>query len=155
MTIKNARMNVEEAFRSNRSIKPLKLGDAALKKLALPRELFGYKQCLRLKKSLTKIVDGDIGSQFACLVSRLEFVKLHDTQTRINLRLSPINLTCNGETTFAYRFRGYSVVPGTSVRLRSSEGKTLITAMDAAHLTNRLTRGVMLASVVQGADREI
>ena len=93
--------------------------------------------------------------QFACLVSRLEFVKLHDAQTKINLRLSPVYLTCNGEKTFAYRFRGYSVVPGTSVRLRSSEGKTLITAMDAAHLTNPSTRGVTLALVVKGADREI
>ena len=105
MTIKNARMNVEETFRSNRSIKPLELGGAALKRLALPQKLFGYKQCLRLKKSLAKVVDGDVESQFACLVSRLEFVKLHDAQTKINLRLSPVYLTCNGGKTFAYRFR--------------------------------------------------
>ena len=35
-------------------------------------------------------------------------------------------------------------------------GKVWSTAIiDAAHLTNPSTRGVMLASVVQGADREI
>ena len=31
----------------------------------------------------------------------------------------------------------------------------LLTSLDAAHLTNPSTRGVMLASVFQGADREI
>ena len=83
--------NIEDTFRTNRSIKPKKLGVAALKKLAMPEKMLGYKACLRLKKSVSRIVDGDVDSQFATLISRLEKVKLHDRQTRINLRLSPVN----------------------------------------------------------------
>ena len=60
-----------------------------------------------------------------------------------------------GTKTFGLRFRGYSVVPGTAVGLHSHESRTLITAADAAHLTNPNTRGVMLATVLYGADRAI
>ena len=60
-----------------------------------------------------------------------------------------------GTKTFGLRFRGYSVVPGTAIGLHSYELKTCVTAADAAHLTNPITRGVMFASVVYGADREV
>ena len=46
-------------------------------------------------------------------------------------------------------------MPGTSVRMRVNSCRTLVTAMDAAHLTNPSTRGIMLASTTQGADHEI
>ena len=109
--------NIEETFRTNRSIAPVSLGEAALKKLAMSQEVFEYQQCFRLKKTVTRLVDGDIGSQFSFLISRLENIKLHDARTRINIRLTPVIANINGNQTFAYRFRGYSIVPGTSVRM--------------------------------------
>ena len=90
LTLKNAVINIEETFRTNRSIRAVPLADAALKKLALPEKMLRYQECHRLKKIVTQIVDGNLETQFACLISRLEQVKLHDSQTRINLRLAPV-----------------------------------------------------------------
>ena len=64
-------------------------------------------------------------------------------------------ISVNGTDTFRLRFRGYSLVPGKDVGIQQSESKMSVTAIDEADLTNPETRGVMLASVIQGADREI
>ena len=99
------------------------------------------------------MVEGDTHSQFASLISRLEMLKLYDSRTRILIRLTPIHIQVNETQTFGFRFRGYSIVPGTSIGLRTSE--SAVTIIDAAHLTNPETRGVMFLSTVYGADREI
>ena len=75
MTIKLAVNKIEDKLRTDRLIRPLTLGEDAMKKLALPTSTFAYKQCLRLKKIATKIVDGSLESQFATLLSRLEMIK--------------------------------------------------------------------------------
>ena len=46
-------------------------------------------------------------------------------------------------------------MPGTAVRYANDTRKTLVTSLDAAHLTNLSTRGIMLASVVKTADGDI
>ena len=56
-----------------------------LKKLALPTNILNYKQCLRLKRQATRLIDGDVVKQFSVLISRLENLKLHDERTKIRL----------------------------------------------------------------------
>ena len=108
-----------------------------------------------VEEAALHLIEGDTESQFATIISRLEHIRLYDSRTRIQIRLSPVIIQLNGLDTFCLRFRGYSIVPGTAVGMSQCTSKMLVTAIDAAHLTNPETRGIMLASVSQGANREI
>ena len=69
--------------------------------------------------------------------------------------LNPIHYDESGTSEFGFRFRGYAVVPGSAIAIHNCNSRTHVTAIDAAHLTNPETRGIMAASVVFGANREI
>ena len=91
----------EDTIRSNREIKASSLGETVLKKFALPKSLFKAKQCSRLKQRILNIVEGDIETQFATLISRLENLKTFDPRTRIRVRLTPVTICLKGMETFA------------------------------------------------------
>ena len=72
LTLSNALVTAEDSVRNDREVKPVALGKAVLKKFALPEDTFRYKQCLRMKRRATRLVDGDVQEQFSKLLSCLE-----------------------------------------------------------------------------------